>query len=276
MRDAIELSYGQAMTSNMAILSPQAPFRCTIPQMTAGCQKKIIKEFQVAYRSICLAKARSPDEERKRFKNGALFHGDYQSHDQLLKRKWADLFFPSTVINETLYFLVCEFSTRAEVPEAQTRHAKVVGFIESRIKNLLQALQLQIGQLGWEDGVMTAAEGILVIVPESPFASGPLTSTFVIALPCFKIGQAIQEAVSQAFISFDLRMADYLEIGGWENHSSTYRISSVNDLPAVVQESYAKSFLGTPTFHDKFKLSTQPRTGQPDSQQPAMSLYDQF
>ena len=64
MRDSIEISLGQAMTSNMAILSPQAPFRCTIPQMTSSCQKKIIKEFQVAYRTICMAKARFPDPKR--------------------------------------------------------------------------------------------------------------------------------------------------------------------------------------------------------------------
>ena len=107
-------------------------------------------------------------------------------------------------------------------------------------------------------------DGILVIVPESPFASGPLTSTFVIALPCFEISQAVEDAVSQAFISFDLRMADYFETGGWENHSSTYRISSSSDLPPVVQESYRRSFFGMPNFHDKFKLLFTPRTERPN------------
>ena len=40
------------------------------------------------------------------------------SHDHFLKRKWADLFFPATVLNDTDLFLVCQFQTMAKLPEA--------------------------------------------------------------------------------------------------------------------------------------------------------------
>ena len=160
------------------------------------------------------------------------------------------MFFPSTVLNDTDHFLSCEFTTPGEGPEAQTRHAKVIGFIESRIKNLLQTLQQQLGGLGPEDGIVP--EGNLVIAPESPYARGPLSSVFVITLPCFELSTAVHDAVSQAFISFDLRLADFIEIGGWVNHSSAYQIVSFEQLPRVVHETYAQNFLGTPTFNDKY------------------------
>ena len=60
-REAIEMACGQAMAATMPIISPQAPFRCTIPFMTISCRKKIAKEFYLAQRSIGLAKARYPD-----------------------------------------------------------------------------------------------------------------------------------------------------------------------------------------------------------------------
>ena len=90
-------------------------------------------------------------------------------------------------MNETNYFLRLEFKTKepaegSTMEEAEAKHIKVVGFIESRIKNFLQVLQLQLGGLGFEEGIIDS--GNLLILPESPFENGPLSSVFVIALPC--------------------------------------------------------------------------------------------
>ena len=51
------------------------------------------------------------------------------------------------MLNETNYFLRLEFTTKqpaegSTIKEAEAKHVKVIGFIESRIKNLLQVLQL--------------------------------------------------------------------------------------------------------------------------------------
>ena len=87
-------------------------------------------------------------------------------------------------------------------------------------------------------------DGPLVIVPESPFTCQNLTSAFVIALPCSTITEVVEKAIQQAYISFDLRLAEYIEIGGWENHSSVYRISTFEQLPLVVRETYREKFFG--------------------------------
>ena len=115
IRESIQASLGQAMTSNMAILSPSVPFRCIIPQMTLSCRNKIIKEFQVAQRIIYLAKSRFPEPIWNCYsgKRAIQFETDsHHSKDKLLKDKWSDLFFPSTVVNETNYFLKLEFTTK--------------------------------------------------------------------------------------------------------------------------------------------------------------------
>ena len=62
-----------------------------------------------------------------------------------MKDKWSGLFFPATVLNETNYFMVLEYSTKApsetsSLEEAKAKHSKFIGFIESRIKNFLQTL----------------------------------------------------------------------------------------------------------------------------------------
>ena len=80
-------------------------------------------------------------------------------------------------------------------------------------------------------------------------------------------------------MSFDLRLAEYIEIGGWENHSSVYRISTFDQLPVVVQESYAQKFLGSPLT--LFKEENQYRVRilqqiQEERQTPAMSLHEQL
>ena len=70
-----------------------------------------------------------------------------------MKKKWSGLFFQATVLNETDYFIVLEYSTKkpdetSSDEETKTKHKKFIGFIESRIKNFLQVLQVQISQLG--------------------------------------------------------------------------------------------------------------------------------
>ena len=79
--------------------------------------------------------------------------------EQFLHDKWSRLFFPRTVMNETNYFVVLEYST--DVPSngscdqqvLLTRHSKMTGFVESRIKHFLAILQFQLGGLGYEDGL---------------------------------------------------------------------------------------------------------------------------
>lgn len=268
MREAIESSHGQSLISNMAILSPQAPFRCTIPHITTGCQRNIVKEFELAYQTICLAKLRDPEEDLR----GQLLREDCsaQTRDQILKLKWADLFFQSTVINETDYFMTCEYTTNGELPDAKTRHTKAIGYIESQVKKLLQFLQQNFGMLGMEDGLLL--EKNLVIVPESPYAKDPLSSVFVIALPCHMVTQAVQDAVVQSWISFDLRLGESFEIGGWANHKSAYEINHFYQLPAIVKDKYRERFLGTPTFSDKFVLESVAHQQTDDRQ--TMDLFD--
>ena len=77
-----------------------------------------------------------------------------------MKDKWSSFFFQATVLNETDYFIVLEYSMKTPAftsshEEARTKHSKFIGFIESRIKNFLQALQVQIGLLGPEDGLIS-------------------------------------------------------------------------------------------------------------------------
>ena len=83
-----------------------------------------------------------------------------------------------------------------------------------------------------------------------------------------------------------MRLGDYIEIGGWVNHQGAYKIQSFDELPAVVKDTYAKRFLGTPTFHDKYELDLVAESGSSKSssttdddeqQQPAaLSLFNQL
>ena len=68
-------------------------------------------------------------------------------------------------------------------------------------------------------------------MPESPFEINELSSIFVTALPCSYVNLTINNVIDQAFINFDLRLADFIEIGGWVNHSSAYQVLSFEDLP---------------------------------------------
>lgn len=65
--------------------------------------------------------------------------------EQMLRDKWERLFFPRTVVNETNFFVLLDY--RTDMPESgsdkeqlTTKHSKVIGFIESRIKNFLAIL----------------------------------------------------------------------------------------------------------------------------------------
>ena len=143
--------------------------------------------------------------------------------------RWSSLFFPATVMNETNYFIVLEYSTKGPgentnitFNEAKAKHLKFTGFVESRIKNFLQSLQVQLGALGSDDYVFNHDN--LLIVPESPFKSSDLSSIFVIALPCLGLTETMQEVISYTIVCFDLRLGNYIEIGGWVNHSSAYQI----------------------------------------------------
>ena len=88
---------------------------------------------------------------------------------------------------------------------------------------------MSIGGFNTDDGIIQ--EGNLVIVPESPFEISQLSSIFVTALPCSYVNLTISNVISQAFIHFDLRLADFIEIGGWVNHSSAYQVLSFEELP---------------------------------------------
>ena len=70
-----------------------------------------------------------------------------------------------------------------------------------------------------------------MIVPESPFEINELSSIFVTALPCSYVNLTINNVIDQAIINFDLRLADFIEIGGWVNHSSAYQVLSFEELP---------------------------------------------
>ena len=71
-----------------------------------------------------------------------------------------------------------------------------------------------------------------MIVPESPFEINELSSIFVTALPCSYVNLTINNVIDQAIINFDLRLADFIEIGGWVNHSSAYQVLSFEELPS--------------------------------------------
>ena len=113
----------------------------------------------------------------------------YQANLLALRHKWERLFFPRTVLNETNFFVCLEYSTHVP-PDCQdlelirTRHAKVIGFIESRVKNFLSVLQFNLGGLSIQEGLIynrTCSD--LVFVPGSPFKTSELSSCFVASLP---------------------------------------------------------------------------------------------
>ena len=98
----------------------------------------------MAQRTICLAKSRFPDARSQAnfpVKKNVL-DLDILPYNKLLKEKWSDLFFPATVLNETNYFICLQYTTKGPeegnlTTEALTRHAKFIGFIESRMKSFL-------------------------------------------------------------------------------------------------------------------------------------------
>ena len=98
----------------------------------------------------------------------------------------------------------------------------MVGFVESRIKSFLALLQFQLGGLGFEDGMNVS--GDLMFVPGCPFSDKDLSSVFVVALPCFQLTKSVEDQVMNVFMSFDLKLANFIEIGGWVQHSSAYQI----------------------------------------------------
>lgn len=93
--------------------------------------------------------------------------------------------------------------------------------------------------LGSEDGILQHSD--LVIVPESPFETGELSSCFVIALPVKEVTDEIVDIVTQAQVSFDLRLGGFIEIGGWVLHSSAYRIVDFEGLPSSVHKTYLEN-----------------------------------
>lgn len=99
--------------------------------MTLSSRNKIVKEFGIANDQIIYAYARQDLASMKTVKS-------------LIKNQWSNLFFQSSVMNQTDYFLKFEYSTKAneasDPTENKLKHTKLIGFIESRIKILLQFL----------------------------------------------------------------------------------------------------------------------------------------
>ena len=126
----------------------------------------------------------------------------------------------------------------------QTKHAKVIGFIESRIKNFLSLLQFSLGGLSIQDGLIyNKSAGDVVFVPGSPFKTSDLSSCFVVSLPFTRLSQSVSNLVLQACVSFDCKLANYIEIGGWVQHSSSYQIVNFNELPVSVLSQYTSQYL---------------------------------
>ena len=84
------------------------------------------------------------------------------------------------------------------------------------------------------------------------------------------MSKEIEEIVNSTIVCFDLRLGDYIEIGGWVNNSSAYQIVSFNDLPCAVHEAYGQAFLGAPCFQERyFCHEVKPNNS-------AVSLFDQL
>ena len=202
-------------------------------------------------------------------------------HDpQLLRNKWANFFFNSTVMNETNYFLKMQYTTKSNAElleetasaesttngckaasseeDLQLKHLKLVGFIESRLKGFLQTLQSEMIKLKRTKFSMTDPQDNLLIVPQSPFNESPYSSIYLIALPIGELTAEDKNCIAKAYASFDLRQASTIETGGWINHSSSYEIVQFADLPAHVINEYVALFRANQIVTDNYTVSESP------------------
>ena len=79
-----------------------------------------------------------------------------------------------------------------------------------------------------------------------------------------------------AFISFDRRLSDYIEIGSWINHKSAYQIVSFDELPNVVKNAYVKNLLSFTRFKDLYQLTPATQPEKINTNESQMTLFDQL
>jgi hypothetical protein len=128
----------------------------------------------------------------------------------------------------------------------------VVGLVDSRLKGLVKDLHQTLD-----------AHTRILIDPQGPYSENERCSVFVISIPLQKafISERDQLSMAQAYISFDTRLRETIEIGGWLNHSSKYEvIAGFEGLHQSVRERYTeqyyynKQLCSDKSAHDLFSI----------------------